>query len=389
MFVLASGWTAWSVWVVAAALVFTIAVITTFLRFRGWPFYPNAAFRLFVVRPFWYLQLMLPIVAAAGLAGIILGWAFHLIPWTPSFAASFAASFAPVDAGRTLATMVFILCAAFLLAGYIGSRRLRVRNVTASIADLPHAFDGFRIAQISDLHVGPHLSRRFLKNVFNATSGVRADAIVVTGDLIDDRAEDVADYARWFGALRAPSGVYAIPGNHDIYADWRKVAPALRAIDGLTLLVNESRILTRDGASIAIAGTGDPAASGRGPFPVDALEAAPDIARTLASVPRGVPVIALAHNPALWPALAKRGVALTLSGHTHWGQLAMPRLAWSAATPFLEHAMGTYATDASLLYIHPGTGYWGLPFRLGATAEVAVITLRRGPASISVEEGRY
>ena len=118
-------------------------------------------------------------------------------------------------------------------------------------------------------------------------------------------------------------------------------------------------------------GTGDPA-GGRG------AEVAPDIERSLEGVPRGAFVLALAHNPALWPALAQRGVALTLSGHTHWGQLAFPRLNWCLASPFLELAMGSHARGASLLYIHPGTGYWGIPFRLGHAAQVAIITLRRG-----------
>ena len=83
---------------------------------------------------------------------------------------------------------------------------------------------------------------------------------------------------------------------------------------------------------------------------------------------------------ALWPALAARGGDRTLSGHTHWGQLAFPRLAWSLASPFLRLAMGAHASGRSLLYIHPGTGYWGLPFRLGHSAQVAIIALRAGAA---------
>jgi predicted MPP superfamily phosphohydrolase len=75
-------------------------------------------------------------------------------------------------------------------------------------------------------------------------------------------------------------------------------------------------------------------------------------------------------------------VPLTLSGHTHWGQFALPSLGWSLASPFLEHAMGTYQRDGSLLYIHPGTNYWGIPFRLGTPPEVAVVTLRRGPLGV-------
>jgi hypothetical protein len=109
--------------------------------------------------------------------------------------------------------------------------------------------------------------------------------------------------------------------------------------------------------------------------------AAPDLGRAFARVPADVPVIAFAHNPALWPALADRGAALTLSGHTHWGQLALPRLGWSLASPFLEHAMGAYQEGEALLYVHPGTGFWGIPFRLGAFPEVAAITLRRADAA--------
>ena len=92
--------------------------------------------------------------------------------------------------------------------------------------------------------------------------------------------------------------------------------------------------------------------------------------------------IMLAHNPVLWPALAGHGVRLTLSGHTHHGQLSVPRLDWSLASVFLEHAMGSHRTGDSLLYINPGTNYWGLPFRLGALPEVTVLTLRRGEGPV-------
>ena len=100
-----------------------------------------------------------------------------------------------------------------------------------------------------------------------------------------------------------------------------------------------------------------------------------------------MPVLALAHNPALWPALAQRGVTLTLSGHTHWGQLALPKLGWSMASPFLEHAMGGHEKGNSLLYINPGTGYWGIPFRLGAWSEITQVTLRSA-AVTRIEMGR-
>jgi len=103
----------------------------------------------------------------------------------------------------------------------------------------------------------------------------------------------------------------------------------------------------------------------------------------------GATVVALAHNPALWPALAAKGVDLTLSGHTHWGQFAIPRLGWSLASPFQTRAMGAHRDGDRMLYIHPGTGYWGLPFRLGAQPEVTRITLARGSeASITMAPAR-
>jgi predicted MPP superfamily phosphohydrolase len=229
-----------------------------------------------------------------------------------------------------------------------------------------------RIVQVSDLHIGPQTSRRFLERVRAAIDASGADLIAVTGDLVDDHASDSAHYAAALGDLYAPLGVYAVPGNHDVYANW----PAVRAeLDRLpvTILVNESRVVQRNGGQFTVAGTGDPA--GRW---VATSRAAPDIDAALRDVPTGAFTIALAHNPSLWPALADRGVHLTLSGHTHWGQLALPRFRWSLAGVFLDHAMGVIARDTSVLYIHPGTGFWGIPFRIGARPEVTIIELRRG-----------
>jgi hypothetical protein len=357
----------------AAAAVLALAAYSTlplvvYIRWRGWPFYPSAAFRLLVVRPFLYANLLLPIVAGAGLVGTLAGALFgHAL-----------------IVGRAAAAAVLALAALVLIAGYIGSKWLVVRHVDAFVPDLPASFDGLRIAQLSDLHVGPHTSRRFLDRVVRATEALRADLVAVTGDLVDDRAEDVAVYARMLGSLDAPLGVFMIPGNHDVYAGWDDVERALRAADIGTVLVNETHVIHRGADAIALVGTGDPAGGRRG-----ASRAAPDIDQALAGVPESLTVVAFAHNPSLWPSLASRGVALTLSGHTHWGQLALPRFGWSLATPFLEHAMGAHTQDDAVLYISPGTGYWGIPFRIGARPEVTLVTLRRGAtASARVHRAR-
>ena len=365
--VLANGLFPHAVLAVVALASYTTLPLVVFIRWRGWPFYPNAAFRLLVVRPFWYTQLMLPLVGLGATVGILLGAPFgHAL-----------------TGGRVAGAVVIALLGAVLAAGYLGSRRLVVREVDASIPGLSPEFDGLAIAQVSDLHVGPHTSRRFLARVARAIRDLRPDVIAVTGDLVDDRAEDVEAYARALGNLEAPLGVYLIPGNHDVYAGWDSVEDRLRRQVPARLLLNEAHIIRRGDAVLVLAGTGDPAGGGRGESRV-----APDVERTLAAAPNGATIVALAHNPALWPALAKRGVALTLSGHTHWGQFAVPALGWSLASPFLKHAMGAYRDDDSLLYINPGTGYWGIPFRLGALPEVTLVRLKRAPAALEVGRPR-
>jgi hypothetical protein len=367
-------------WAVVAAAVYTTLPLVAFIRWRGWPFYPRGAFRVLVVRGVLYGQLLLPLVAAAGALGLVAG-------------APFGAS---LVVGRATAGAALAAAAAVLVAGYLGSRALVVREVDAHVPGLPPEFDGLRIAQLSDLHVGPHTSRRFLRRVVRAVSGLDPDLVAVTGDLVDDRAEDVAPYAASLGALRAPLGVFVIPGNHDVYAGWDEVERALRESTDATVLVNDARVVERDGARLALVGLGDPAARAGVPIKggpsgggAGASRAAPDIDRAFARVPSDVVAVAFAHNPVLWPPLAERGAALTLSGHTHWGQLALPSLGWSLASPFLEHAMGGHRLGDSLLYIHPGTGYWGLPFRLGALPEVTLVRLRRAErAELTVGERR-
>lgn len=358
----------------ALAIVLIIALYTTipllvFLRWGGWPFYPRKAFRLFVLRVFWYAQLALPLVAGAGLVGLLVGAPFG----------------AAIDGGRLGALILATTLTVVIAIGYVGSRALVVRDVLAELPDLPVEFDRFRIVQLTDLHIGPHLPRSRFERIAAEIDRLKPDMIVVTGDIVDDRVEDLEVYASVLGRMHAPCGVFLIAGNHDVYAGWPGVERRLRHGDLGTLLLNEWREIRRGEAMIVIAGTGDPA--GRG-FPETG--AAPDIDRTLSGIPPGSTTIVLAHNPALFAALAERGVALTLSGHTHWGQVALPAAGWSMASMFLEDAMGVITRGRSLLYISPGTGYWGIPFRIGATGELTHVTLRRatGPTPQGAVTGR-
>ncbi len=347
--------------VVAVYALLTEIPLGVFILTRLLGLYAGAAVRVLVFRPLWYAQALVLLLAPLGLVGALAGLPFG----------------AAAGAGRSAVLGGGVLAAALFLAGYAGSRRLEVRRLTAAVSGLPPWLDGLVIAQISDLHVGPHTPRRYLARVRDAVRAARADLIAVTGDLVDDFPRDVERYAAARGDLAAPLGVYAIPGHHEVYTGWNQLRPRLEALP-LAVLVNRAVALRRGGGAFWVAGTGDPA-DPHG-------ELAPDIGRTLAEVPPGAFVLALAHNPALWPALAERGVALTLSGHTHWGQLGFPRLGWCLASPFLELAMGAHARGESLLYIHPGTGYWGIPFRLGHAAQVAILTLRRGETTAIRDE---
>jgi predicted MPP superfamily phosphohydrolase len=345
-------------WLTAAAamVALTAVPLSAFIRRQRRREVPGALVRLLVYRPFWYAQLLVLFTGIAAVAGLLLGAPFG----------------APVLVARWAVAGAAALYLVGIGAGWVGSRWLHVRQLTATFPDLPPALEGMRIAQISDLHIGPQTSRRFLERVRAATDAARADLIAVTGDLVDDHASDSVHYAAAFGSLNARLGVYVVPGNHDVYANWPALRDELARLP-VTILVNALKLVQRNGGVFAIAGTGDPA--GRW---VPTSGAAPDIDATLRDVPAATFTIVLAHNPSLWPALADRGVQLTLSGHTHWGQLALPRFRWSLAGVFLDHAMGVVSRDQALLYIHPGTGFWGIPFRIGARPEVTIIELRRG-----------
>jgi predicted MPP superfamily phosphohydrolase len=347
------GWLA----VLAAALLVSFPLRILVRGFTGGA-YPTSGVRLGVMRPFWYSQLLVPIAAASGIVGMVAG-----IPFGE-----------PLLFGRSAMGAVVVVALLVFLVGYIGARSLKVKRMEARFPTLPEELDGLTVAQLSDTHIGPHIPRGWLRRVVASVDAAKPDMIVFTGDQVDDYARDVEPFAAAFGSLAAPLGVYAIIGNHDVYAGWSAVRRGLEAID-ITTLVNRPLQLEFNGGRFWLAGTGDPAAKGW--TREEAAEAVPDILRTLDGVPREEFTLALAHNPALWPALAERGVDLTLSGHTHYGQFSIPRIGWSLASPFLEHAMGSYLKEASLLYINPGTGYWGIPFRIGSLPEVTVITLRR------------
>jgi predicted MPP superfamily phosphohydrolase len=244
-------------------------------------------------------------------------------------------------------------------------QRPRVRAVDIFVAGLPAAFEGYRIAQISDLHCGPFASARRIAGWVEAVNRLDADLIAVTGDLITSGPDYVDVVAEELGNLSARDGVYAAMGNHDYFTEGELVATALDRA-GLTVLRNRGVTLRRDEGALYVAGADDTWTHRH------------DVAAALTGRPANAPVVLLAHDPALFPEAVSHGVALTLSGHTHGGQIGLPGFSHrlNLARVMTRFTTGVYRSGKSTLYVNRGLGTTGPPVRLAVAPEIALLTLR-------------
>lgn len=262
----------------------------------------------------------------------------------------------------------------------IGWRRLKVRRVSIAFPTLPAAFDGYRILQLSDFHLGTFGRHNpFIRRVVDTANAQAADLIVFTGDLVNKVAREAVPYRHDLAALRAPDGVFAVLGNHD-YCEYGARRSAgyydrnLQQLDtivrsmGWTLLRDEHRLLRRADDTVAVAGVEN---IGLPPFPVKG-----DLRKALQGIPGGTFTLLLSHDPNHWRSevLGKEPVALMLAGHTHGAQVRLGRVSL-ARFAFREWG-GLYHQGAQWLYVSLGLG-GAFPFRLGAWPEMTVIELRR------------
>ena len=246
-----------------------------------------------------------------------------------------------------------------------------VVEVDVPLADLPPALDGFRIVQLSDIHVGPTIRRGELQRFVDAANALEPDLIVVTGDLVDGYVDDLRDEVAPLGELHAPEGVFFCTGNHEYYWDahaW--IAEVARL--GVTPLINEHRVVQRDGASILMAGCTDYSAHRLVP------EHRSDPAKAIEGAPAHDVSILLAHQPKSADAAFAAGFDLQLSGHTHGGQFFPVLLFVGLVHPF-SAGLGEMVRGARRMwvYVNRGTGYWGPPQRAGVPAEITVLRLVR------------
>jgi predicted MPP superfamily phosphohydrolase len=243
-----------------------------------------------------------------------------------------------------------------------------VRDVPVRLPHLPRALEGFTLVQLTDIHIGGVLQRRFVDELVARTNALKPDLIAITGDLVDGSVEGLGPFVAGFGNLRARHGTFFVTGNHDYYSDADAWVAFLRRL-GIQVLRNRSVSIGDSGASFDLAGVDDWSAHRLGEPGYDLDAALRDVRPDRASV-------LLAHQPSNFDEVARRGVGLQVSGHTHGGQMfpgnVMGDLIWG------DRNAGLSQTDRSLLYVSRGCGFVGPPMRVGAPPEIARLVLLPG-----------
>jgi uncharacterized protein len=265
------------------------------------------------------------------------------------------------------ALAVPLVALAVTLVGFVNARRVaRVVHVDVPIPGLPCALEGYSIAQISDIHVGPTIKRAYLNAIVNRVNALQADAIAVTGDLVDGSVRRLSLHTEPLQRLAARDGAFFVTGNHEYYSGADEWIAEIRRL-GLTVLINEHVVREREGAQLMIAGVADFTAHHFNPAHRS------DPAAAAAGAPDNVHVrILLAHQPRSAPAAAEAGFHLQLSGHTHGGQFFPWNLFVPLQQPFVS---GLNRVREMWVYTSRGTGYWGPPKRFGAPSEITLVRL--------------
>jgi uncharacterized protein len=257
-----------------------------------------------------------------------------------------------------------------LWAFWLEPDSLKVNRVTVQLAGWPAAFENFKIVAVSDLHVGsPHVDLDKLRRVVQTVNNERPDVVVLLGDYV---IQDVVggtfvapeDFAPLLGELRAGRGVFAVIGNHDWWLDGGRVKRAFEQA-GLRVLSNEAVRVERGGAGFWLAGLDD------------LWTLHHDVAATMRQVTSDEPVVALSHSPDIFPELPPR-VALTLSGHTHGGQVNLPLFGRRVVPSRYgdRYAIGLVEEDGKQLFVTPGVGTSIIPVRFRVPPEVSVLTIK-------------
>ena len=268
-----------------------------------------------------------------------------------------------------------LVAAPFGAIGYgalVGRTNFHVREIEAPIRDLPAGLEGLRIALLSDIHLSAFLSERELEQVIDATNETRPHVAVVTGDMISARGDPLDACLRQLARLRAEAGAFGCMGNHENYAGALGYATREGGRLGIRFLRGQAQQLRFDAAVLNLAGVDyQPISQSRDYLPGAERMVVPGAANVL-----------LSHNPDVIPAAARKGFDLTLSGHTHGGQVTVEILEQTLnparfITPFVY---GLYREGKAAAYVTRGIGTIGIPARIGARPEIALLRLKKARA---------
>ncbi|MBS2030525.1 MAG: metallophosphoesterase [Deltaproteobacteria bacterium] len=297
------------------------------------------------------------------LVGLVAGELVRLVVATVTWAGD-----APLDPERRLLLARGVAGAASAFATAAGAtglyatlRPVDVKRVEVALKKLPRALDGFTLAVISDVHLGPTIGAEFMEDVVKRMNALSPDLVAIAGDLVDGSVEELAAAAAPLQKLQAKHGVFFITGNHEYYSGAPEWLAHLRTL-GIRTLENE-RVTVAE--HLELAGCHDLAGRSFG--------MGHDLDRALQGFDGSRPLVLLSHQPKTFPESAKKGVDLQISGHTHGGQI----WPWGYLVKLQQGFLaGLSKLGDAQLYVSRGTGYWGPPMRLGAPAEITQITLR-------------
>jgi hypothetical protein len=265
---------------------------------------------------------------------------------------------------RGIAAVVAAGGAGLSVASLVGGLRpVAIKNVGVRLRALPDALRGFRIAQLTDIHVGPTIGRELIEDLVRKTNALEPDLIAITGDLVDGSVSDLGAAVEPLRRLRARHGVFFVTGNHEYYSGADAWMAYLETL-GIRVLKNERVTIEHDGAPLDVVGVHD--------WEAGSFGQGPDLAGALAGKPEGRTTLLLAHQPKQIDEAARLGIDLQISGHTHGGQIVPFNYLVRLQQPYVA---GLHVHRGTHLYVSSGTGYWGPPMRLGIPAEITRIEL--------------
>lgn len=296
--------------------------------------------------------------------------------------ASSAASSGPADEGRRtflsrgIAAVVGVLALGIAGVGAASALgEVAVRSVRVSLRRLSSGMSGFRVVQLTDVHIGPTLGREWLASIVDRVNALEPDLIVITGDLVDGSVEALRDHVAPLANLRSKHGTYFVTGNHEYYSGVDAWMAELERL-GVRVLRNERVTIGEGDDAFDLAGVDDWASKGFGGGH------GPNLARALEGRDPKREVILLAHQPKQIREAAALGVGLQISGHTHGGQIFPWTLFVRLDQPYIA---GLSQHEGTQIYVSRGTGYWGPPMRVAAPAEITVLELTSGAATSASE----